>query len=44
MPSRISTPMIIKATLSQYIPLDWIKRAAAVAFIIIGVLILLGKF
>ena len=30
--------------LGQYLPLEWIKRAAAVAFIIIGVLMLLGKF
>ena len=30
--------------LGQYLPLEWIKRAAAVAFIVIGVLMLLGKF
>jgi Ca2+/H+ antiporter, TMEM165/GDT1 family len=30
--------------LGEYLPLIWIKRAAAVAFIIIGVLILIGKF
>jgi len=30
--------------LGEYLPLAWIKRAAAVAFIIIGVLILIGKF
>jgi hypothetical protein len=30
--------------LSQYLPLEWIKRAAAIAFIVIGALILLGKF
>ena len=30
--------------LGEYLPLTWIKRAAAVAFIIIGVLILVGKF
>ena len=34
----------VGAVLSQYVPLEWIKRAAAVAFIVIGVLILLGKF
>jgi putative Ca2+/H+ antiporter (TMEM165/GDT1 family) len=28
----------------NYLPLEWIKRAAAVAFIVIGILILLGKF
>lgn len=34
----------VGAALSQYVPLEWIKRTAAVAFIIVGVLILLGKF
>ena len=29
--------------LGNYLPLIWIKRAAAVAFIVIGVLILSGK-
>ena len=29
--------------LGQYLPLEWIKRAAAIAFIVIGVLILFGK-
>lgn len=29
--------------LSDYVPLDWIKRVSAVAFIVIGVLILAGK-
>jgi putative Ca2+/H+ antiporter (TMEM165/GDT1 family) len=28
----------------EFLPLAWIKRAAAVVFIIIGVLILVGKF
>ena len=28
----------------QYLPLEWIKRIAAIGFIVIGVLILLGKF
>ncbi|HEY7912773.1 MAG TPA: TMEM165/GDT1 family protein [Blastocatellia bacterium] len=36
--------VIVGALLSQYVPLEWIKRASAVAFIIIGVLILMGKF
>ncbi|HJQ23375.1 MAG TPA: TMEM165/GDT1 family protein [Blastocatellia bacterium] len=36
--------VVVGAALSHYLPLEWIKRAAAVAFIIIGVLILLGKF
>ena len=36
--------VLVGAVLSQYLPLDWIKRAAAIAFIVIGALILLGKF
>jgi len=34
----------VGGVLGEYLPLAWIKRAAAVAFIIIGVLILIGKF
>jgi putative Ca2+/H+ antiporter (TMEM165/GDT1 family) len=34
----------VGALLGEYLPLVWIKRAAAVAFILIGVLILAGKF
>ena len=36
--------VVVGATLGHYLPIVWIKRAAAVAFIVIGVLILLGKF
>ena len=36
--------VIVGSLLSQYLPLEWIKRVGAVAFIAIGVLILLGKF
>ena len=36
--------VVVGGVLSQYLPLDWIKRAAAIAFILIGALILLGKF
>ena len=36
--------VIVGTMLSEYLPLEWIKRAAAVAFIVIGLLILLGKF
>ena len=32
------------SVIGNYVPLIWIKRAAAVVFIAIGVLILLGKF
>ena len=35
--------VIVGSVLSQYLPLDWIKRVAAVAFIVIGVLMLAGK-
>jgi putative Ca2+/H+ antiporter (TMEM165/GDT1 family) len=34
----------VGAAMGQYLPLEWIKRSAAVAFIVIGVLMLLGKF
>jgi len=30
--------------LGNYVPLEWVKRVAALAFIVIGVLMLLGKF
>lgn len=30
--------------LSSYIPIHWIKRISAVAFIVVGVLILMDKF
>jgi putative Ca2+/H+ antiporter (TMEM165/GDT1 family) len=36
--------VVVGGLLGQYLPLTWIKRAAAVAFILIGVLILVGKF
>src|ERR1041384_7696843 len=36
--------VIVGSMLSQYLPLDWIKRVAGAAFVIIGVLILIGKF
>jgi len=36
--------VIVGSTLGSYIPVDWVKRIAAIAFIIIGVLMLLGKF
>jgi putative Ca2+/H+ antiporter (TMEM165/GDT1 family) len=32
------------AVLGHYLPLEWIKRVAGVAFIVIGVLVLIGKF
>ena len=36
--------VVVGGTLGYYLPIIWIKRAAAVAFIVIGVLILMGKF
>lgn len=36
--------VVIGSVVGNYIPLIWIKRAAAVAFIVIGVLILMDKF
>ena len=36
--------VVVGGTLGHYLPIIWIKRAAAVAFIVIGVLILMGKF
>jgi putative Ca2+/H+ antiporter (TMEM165/GDT1 family) len=36
--------VVVGSVIGNYLPLIWIKRAAAVAFIIIGVLILMDKF
>ena len=36
--------VIVGGVLGEYFPLEWVKRVAAVAFIIIGVLMLAGKF
>ena len=36
--------VMVGSVVGNYVPLEWIKRAAAVAFIIIGILILLDKF
>ena len=36
--------VIVGGLLGEYLPLEWVKRVAAVAFIIIGVLMLAGKF
>lgn len=35
--------VVVGGALGSYLPLVWIKRAAAIAFIVIGVLILIGK-
>ena len=36
--------VIVGGVVSQYVPLEWIRRVAAVLFIVIGALMLLGKF
>jgi Ca2+/H+ antiporter, TMEM165/GDT1 family len=36
--------VLVGNTLGQYLPLVWIKRVAGFAFVVIGVLILSGKF
>ena len=36
--------VIVGGVLGEYIPLEWVKRGAAVAFIIIGVLMPAGRF
>src|SRR4030095_2763421 len=36
--------VVIGSALGQYLPVDWIKRIAGSAFIVIGVLVLIGKF
>ena len=36
--------VIVGSVIGNYVPLIWVKRAAAIAFIAIGVLILIGKF
>jgi Ca2+/H+ antiporter, TMEM165/GDT1 family len=36
--------VLVGATLGNYVPLEWVKRIAAIAFIVIGILMLLNKF
>ena len=36
--------VVVGGVVGQYVPLEWVKRVAAVLFILIGVLMLLGKF
>lgn len=35
--------VVVGGLLGNYVPLEWVKRVAAVAFILIGVLMLAGK-
>ena len=36
--------VLVGSVLGNYLPLEWIKRAAGASFIVIGVLVLIGKF
>ena len=36
--------VVVGGVVGQYVPLEWVKRVAAVLFILIGVLMLMGKF
>ena len=36
--------VVVGGVVSQYVPLEWIRRVAAVLFIVIGALMLIGKF
>jgi Ca2+/H+ antiporter, TMEM165/GDT1 family len=36
--------VLLGSVLGDYVPVMWVKRVAAVAFIVIGVLMLFGKF
>lgn len=36
--------VVVGGVVGDYVPLIWVKRVAAIAFIVIGVLMLLGKF
>ena len=36
--------VVVGSVIGQYVPLEWVKRGAAVAFIVIGILMLAGKF
>jgi putative Ca2+/H+ antiporter (TMEM165/GDT1 family) len=36
--------VLVGSVIGNYVPIEWVKRSAAVAFIVIGVLMLLGKF
>jgi len=36
--------VLVGSVIGNYVAIEWVKRVAAVAFIVIGVLMLLGKF
>jgi putative Ca2+/H+ antiporter (TMEM165/GDT1 family) len=36
--------VLVGSVIGDYVPLVWVKRVAAIAFVVIGVLMLLNKF
>ena len=36
--------ILVGSVIGDYVPLEWVKRGAAVEFIVIGILMLAGKF
>jgi putative Ca2+/H+ antiporter (TMEM165/GDT1 family) len=36
--------VLVGSVIGNYVPLEWVKRVAALAFIVIGVLMLMDKF
>jgi putative Ca2+/H+ antiporter (TMEM165/GDT1 family) len=36
--------VLVGSVIGDYVPLVWVKRAAATAFIVVGILMLFGKF
>ena len=36
--------VVVGSVIGNYVPLEWVKRVAALAFIAIGILMLMGKF
>jgi putative Ca2+/H+ antiporter (TMEM165/GDT1 family) len=36
--------VVVGGLIGDYVPLEWVKRVAAIAFILIGILMLAGKF
>ena len=36
--------VFVGTVVGKYVPLEWIKRAAGAAFIVIGILVLIGEF
>jgi putative Ca2+/H+ antiporter (TMEM165/GDT1 family) len=36
--------VVVGSVIGNYVPLEWVKRVAAAAFIVIGILMLMDKF